>query len=376
MNNSQPFIEDVEDLYQNAPFGYLSMRADGLIVNINATLLVWLGYEKNEVVHRKTFQDLLGMGGKIYLETHLVPMLQMQGEISEINLELKRKDLNKLPALVNARRILARSEFQPVYRFSVLDITQRKQYEMELMKERKKAEQTVQRLKQINQELEQFAYTASHDLQAPLNTITGLMGLLERSGNYSADSDEEMYFSLIKSNAQRMKLMIKGLLDYSKIEENEMGFEEVSLNEVCHTALEMLDAEVKQNNAVFIIPKLPVIVGDKIQLVRLFQNLFGNALKYRSEADPVVKVKIEEKKDQITVFVNDNGIGFEEEFYDQIFGFMKRLHSHDSIPGTGIGLSACKRILEIHGGTISAKSSPGKGSTFYFTIPKSEKVTA
>lgn len=168
--------------------------------------------------------------------------------------------------------------------------------------------------------------------------------------------------------------MIKGLLEYSKIQGDVMGFEEVSLNEVCAVALEMLDVEVKLNNAVFIIPQLPVIDGDKIQLVRLFQNLFGNALKFRSETAPVVEVKIEDKKDQITVFVKDNGIGFDNELTDQIFGFMKRLHSHDSIPGTGIGLSACKRI-EIHGGTIGATSEPGKGSTFFFTLPKNEKKT-
>ena len=368
--NTQPFIEDTEDLYQNAPFGYLSMRADGLIVNINATLLDWLGYELEEIVYQKTFQDLLGMGGKIYLETHLMPMLQMQGEISEINLELKGKDSIRLPTLINAIRTLGRSGFQPVYRFSVLNITQRKQYEMELLKARKQAEQTVQRLKQINRELEEFAYIDSYDLQAPLNTILGLMDLLERSEHYPAKSDEAKYFSLIKSNTKRMKLMINGLLDYSRIEGNVMEFEVVPLNEACETALEMLDDEVKKNNAAFIIPQLPVVFGDKIQLVRLFQNLFGNALKYRSEADPVVEVVFEYKKDEITFFVKDNGIGFDEKFKDQIFGFMKRLHSHDSIEGTGIGLSACKRILEIHGGTIDAKSEPGKGSTFYFTLPK------
>ncbi len=115
-------------------------------------------------------------------------------------------------------------------------------------------------------------------------------------------------------------------------------------------------------------------MGDKIQLVRLFQNLFGNAIKYRSDLNPQIKVEFEDKKDEILVMVKDNGIGFEQQFVNQIFGFMKRLHSHDKIPGTGIGLSACKRIVEIHGGTIGAKSEPGKGSTFYFTLPKMDKI--
>jgi len=366
----QPCLEDAEDLYQNAPFGYMTMREDGLIVNINATLLGWLGYGWDEIVHQKSFQDLLGIGGKIYFETHMMPLLQMQGEVSEINIALKTKDLTNLPTLVNARRILGHSDFLSVYRISVLDITQRKQYELELKKAREKSEQTVQRLKQVNQELEQFAYTASHDLQAPLNTISGLMGLLEENGYFPPGSEGKKFFSLIKSNTQRMKLMIKDLLEYSKIDGNELEFEDVSLNEVCEFALELIRDQVNENKATFIIPELPKIRGDKIKLTRLFQNLFSNAIKYRSNENPLVKLDFEDKGDEIKVFVHDNGIGFEMKYADQIFGFMKRLHSHDSISGTGIGLSACKRIVEIHGGTIGAKSAPGKGSTFHFTLPR------
>ncbi|MDN3688533.1 sensor histidine kinase [Cyclobacterium jeungdonense] len=371
--NSQPFIEDAEDLYQNAPFGYLSMREDGLIVKINNTLLGWLGYAWNEIVLEKSFQDLLGVGGKIYFETHLMPLLQMQGEVSEINIELKTKGLTKLPTLVNAMRIPGRSGLQPVYRFSVLDITQRKLYELELKKAREKAEQSVQRLKQVNQELEEFAYTASHDLQAPLNTISGLISLLEQNGHFPAESQDSKYFTLIKGNAQRMKLMIKDLLEYSKIDGNEIEFAEVSLNEVCEYALDMMQDQVTKSKARFEIAALPVIRGDKIKLVRLFQNLFGNALKYQSKADPLVTIDFEDHGDEIIVFVKDNGIGFKMEYAEKIFGFMKRLHSHDRISGTGIGLSACRRILEIHGGTIGANSEPGKGSTFYFTLPKNPR---
>ncbi len=368
--NSQPYLEDAEDLYQNAPFGYLTMRGDGVIVNINATLLGWLGYERSEIVLQKSFQDLLGMGGKIYLETHVMPLLQIQEEISEINIEISGKNQLKLPTLINGKRVLDPSDHQPVYRFSVLNISQRKQYEVELMIARKEAEQMIQRLKQINQELEEFAYTASHDLQAPLHTISGLISSLERKGYFPAGSNEEKYFSLIKTSAQRMKLMIKDLLEYAKIDGREIEFKEISLNEVCGITLEMIANQVNENNAVFTIPQLPVVFGDKTQLVRLFQNLFGNAIKYRSDSDPLINVEFEDKEDAIKVFVKDNGMGFEQEFSEQVFGFMKRLHTHDSIPGTGIGLSACKRIIEIHGGTIGVDSELGKGSSFYFTLPK------
>lgn len=368
--NAQPFLETAEDLYQNAPFGYMTVRSDGLIVNINATLLKWLGFEWEEILLQKSFQDLLDMGGKIYFETHMMPKLQMQGEISEINIELKGKDPIKLPTLVNARRILDRSADEPYFRFSILNITLRKQYELELIKAKKTAEKTVKQLKQINQGLEQFAYIASHDLQAPLRTISGLIGLLEKKGHFPIGSDVATYFSLIKSNAQRMKAMVDDLLDYSKIDGEEIIFEEFPLNEACDIALQMIAYQVKENRADITIPELPMVTGNKLQLARLFQNLFGNAIKYRSEKDPVIQLEFEEKRDEITVFVKDNGMGFDQELADQIFEFMKRLHSPDSIPGTGIGLSACRRILEIHGGTIGVTSEPGKGSTFYFTLPK------
>ena len=238
------------------------------------------------------------------------------------------------------------------------------------MKARKEAEQTVQRLKQINEDLEQFAYIASHDLQAPTSTISGLIGLLEKKVRFPIGSEEEKYMTLIKSNAQRMKLMVQDLLEYAKIDGKEVEFEEVSLSEACEIAIEMIKNQVNESDADIDIHKLPVVIGDKIQLVRLFQNLFSNAIKYRSNATPKIDVGFEHHGDEIKVFVRDNGMGFEQRFANQIFGFMKRLHSHDSIPGTGVGLAACKRITEFHKGTIYAESELGKGSTFYFILPK------
>ncbi|MBZ9627414.1 PAS domain S-box protein [Psychroflexus sp. CAK1W] len=370
--NTQTQPESAEDLYQNAPFGYLSMRNDGLIVNINATLLKWLGYASDEIIMQKSFHELLTVGGKMYFETHMRPLLEMQSEVSEINIEFKTATLTRLPTLVNAKLTATGLDSKPVYRLSVLDITQRKQYELEMKIAREKAEQSVQRLKQINKELEQFAYTASHDLQAPLNNITGLMSLLENNTHDSAESEEQEYYSLIRSNTQSMKMMIKDLLDYSRIDSTETNFDKVSLNDVCESAKELIGDEINRNNASFQIADLPEVYGDRIKLVRLFLNIFSNAIKYRSEDDPLIKVDIDVKGNEVKIFVKDNGMGFKMDKAEQIFGFMKRLHGHSSIPGTGIGLSACKRIVEIHRGTIGVQSEPGKGSTFYFTLMQKE----
>ncbi|MCH8569750.1 MAG: PAS domain-containing protein [Balneolales bacterium] len=369
--DKQPFSEDAEDLYQNAPFGYLSMHTDGSIININNTLLEWLNYERSEILFKKKFQDLLSIGGKIYFETHIMPLLQMQGDVHEINIDIKGRNDSKLPALINARRIENTPHNKPVYRFSVLNITQRKQYELELMIAKKKAEETVQRLQQINKELEQFAYTASHDLQAPLNSISMLLAMMKRKGYFTSDSDGETYYSLIENNTSRMKLMIKDLLDYSKIDGADKTFEEICLKEVCNSAVSILHYEIDSSKAVISVSDLPKILGDRIQLMRLFQNLLGNAIKYRSAAPPEITVGSTETENEVQISIKDNGIGFDQKYAQKIFEFMKRLHSHDSIPGTGIGLAACSRIVEIHGGKIWAKSEPGKGSVFYFTLPKS-----
>ena len=163
--------------------------------------------------------------------------------------------------------------------------------------------------------------------------------------------------------------MINDLLECSSIEDTSSKFEPVYLNEICLEALGTLDEAVRKNQAIFNIPELPEVAGIKIQLVRLFQNLFSNAIKYRSEADPIVTVSWEKKDTYYTFRIKDNGMGFEQKEENKIFGFMERLNTSKAISGTGIGLSSCKRIVEVHGGTIGVTSAPGKGSTFYFTLP-------
>jgi len=363
------YTEHSEDLYQNAPCGYLSMESDGQIVNINNTLLTWLQLNREDVVHHTSFQDLLGMGGKIYFETHLMPLLQMHGEVKEINLELRGKNKVIVPVLINGTKVNVDSD-QVIYRLSILDISHRKMYEKELLNARLKAEETNKRLKQINEELEHFAFTASHDLQAPLNNIASAAYLLELKKLIPKGGEIEELFSSIASNATRMRTMINDLLDYSKLDGVSTDSETFSLEEVCILAIEMLDHEIQKNKAQFSISDLPVIEGSKTQFIRLFLNFFSNAIKYRKiDTVPSIEVSCEKLRGYFTVYIKDNGIGFDQKHDKKIFQFMERLHSHDQIAGTGIGLSACKRIVEKHGGSVGVTSAPGEGSTFYFTLP-------
>lgn len=361
-------IESAEDLYQNAPCGYLSVRTDGRIIKMNTTLLNWLNFQRNEVISKKSFQELLGRGGEIYFESHLKTLLQVQGEVSEIYLELKGKGEILLPVLLNAKRVKNLSTDQSIYRITVLDISQRKLYEKELLKARNKAEEALNRLSQINTELERFAQRASHDLQAPLKTISGIISLIENKELIKPESKLKKLFSIITKNTGRMKMMIDDLLEYSKIDGEKANFEAVSLQDVCSEAIELL-SESENDQVKFTVSNLPEVYGVKIQLLHLFLNLFSNSIKYRSEDPPAINVYCQELTDNYQIFVKDNGIGFEQKYKDQVFDFMERLHNYDSIEGTGIGLSTCKRIVENHGGKIGVDSEPGKGSTFYFTLP-------
>lgn len=361
------FTEDAVDLYQNAPFGYLTLCANGTILNANKTILKWLDISKEELVEKKTFMDLLSIGDKIFFETHVVPMLQLQWEISEINMNINGSK-HSFPALINGKKVPSPDQTEVYYRFSLLNISQRKQFEMELIQARKNADNALLKLQEVNQKLEQFAYLASHDLQAPLNTIIGMFSILERKGLISKEAEESQYFTLIRNNISRMKLLISDLLEYSRIDSTKVKFSTVSLKKVCNDAIQSLNDAIQESNAQIIVENLPDVLGERMLLTRLFQNLISNALKFKSKDTPIINIQCIQINNITTIRISDNGIGIDPKYTKQIFGFMKRLHSYDSIPGTGIGLAACKSIVEIHGGTIDVESELGKGSTFFFTL--------
>ncbi len=369
--NEDHYIEDTHDLYQNAPCGYITICNGGRILNANNTLLNWLDFKKDEVVGKKTFQDLLGMGEKIYFESHFMPLLQLQEEVSEINLELRGNNNKRLPVLINAKKVQTDSGEQSLYRLSALDMTHRKKYESELIAARKEAEETTRLLKQVNENLESFANVASHDLKAPLSNISSIIYLIEDQNLIEPGSQAEELFGGIKKNISRMSGLIQELLEYSKMQQDpdSVDYELIDLNEVCNVVLEILDFEIQESAAVFHIPELPRVMGSKVQFESLILNLFTNSLKYRSEDTPVISITWEQIGSLYTFRITDNGIGFDPGKKKEIFEFMKTVHSKDYIEGTGIGLTICKRIVESHGGDIGAESEPGKGSTFWFTLP-------
>jgi PAS domain S-box-containing protein len=245
------------------------------------------------------------------------------------------------------------------------DITGRKEVE-------KKLEETIGELKHSNEELQRFAYVASHDLQEPLRTISSFTQLLERRYRGKLDEDADEFIEYVVGAAQRMQQMIHDLLEYSRIMTKEKEFEEFNTENVLKEVINSLKIIIDENDALVTYDRLPTVIADESQIRRVFQNLIVNAIKFQKPDEPPmihISARKDKKREEYVFSVSDNGIGIEEQYFDRIFTIFQRLHTMDKYQGTGIGLSIVERIIERHGGRIWVESEFGVGSTFYFTIP-------
>lgn len=230
-------------------------------------------------------------------------------------------------------------------------------------------EQRAEELARSNQELEQFAYVASHDLQEPLRMVSLYVQLIGSDYQQLFDEDAHEYMRLIVEATGRMQLMIQDILTYSRVRSSKKELHSCDLNPVIDAALDNLKHTVEESNAVIRTGTLPLVKGDSSQLIQLFQNLIGNAIKFRETKNPEVWIEGTREGDFIHVKVIDNGIGIEQQYLQRIFHIFQRLHPSSRYPGTGIGLAICKRIVEQHGGKIWVESTVGVGSVFHFTLP-------
>jgi PAS domain S-box-containing protein len=243
------------------------------------------------------------------------------------------------------------------------DITERKQAEAALR-------EAHEELKRSNAELEQFAYVASHDLQEPLRMVSSYTQLLLRRYGEKFDADAKEFMAYIVDGAGRMKQLIEDLLAYSRVGTKGKDFKPVEVAGALRRATINLRAAIEEAGASVSADPLPTVPADEMQLAQLFQNLIGNALKFRSAAVPRVHVSGSEKPLEWEFEVRDNGIGIEAQYFERIFLVFQRLHNKGEYPGTGIGLAICKKVVERHGGRIWVDSKPGAGSVFHFTLPK------
>lgn len=242
--------------------------------------------------------------------------------------------------------------------------------EEELQKNELQLKQALESLERSNAELEQFAYTASHDLQEPLRTILGYTSLLSRRYQDKLDNDAKDFIGFINDSTNRMVELIHDLLEYSRVTTKTKPFQPADCNIVLQHVLDDLAVDIAARHAHIQHGPLPTVKADEIQLARLFQNLLSNAIKFCDKGEPLVEISAKESENNWTFSVSDNGIGIEPKYFDKLFILFRRLVPRGLYAGTGIGLATCKKILDRHGGKIWVESQPNKGSTFYFTLPK------
>lgn len=280
-----------------------------------------------------------------------------------LDLTALRKNGEEFPIELSLSAIKIKDKWNAVG--IIRDTSERKKIE-KLLKERTEA------LEKSNKELEEFAYIASHDLQEPLRMISSYVQLLERRYKNKLDQDANDFISYAVEGSARMKALINDLLAYSRVGTKGKEFAKTNISDILKKVLQNLQIALEENKVEISIGPMPVIMADDTQMIQLFQNLIGNAIKFKNKNPPKISIDCKEKNGNYIFSVSDNGIGIEKEYYDRIFMIFQRLHTRDKYPGTGIGLAVCKKIVERHGGSIWLESEVGKGTIFYFSIPKRE----
>jgi two-component system, chemotaxis family, sensor kinase Cph1 len=295
------------------------------------------------------------------------------GTVRDYPLEIKHKNGGTTPVLYNAS--VYRDESGEVIGVfaAARDITERKKAEKELREYWESLEEQVElrteELAKSNADLKQFAYVASHDLREPLRMITSFLQLLEQRYKDQLDEDANEFISFAVDGAKRLDNMIMDLLEYSRVANKEMLYTDLDMQEIIEQVIGNLNLLIDENSAQITYDSLPTIRADENQMLRLFQNLIENAIKYRQEETPQIYISADKQDGNLLFSVKDNGIGIDAKHLERIFTIFKRLHTHEEYEGTGIGLAIAQRIVHQHGGEIWAESQIGNGTTFYFTIP-------
>ncbi len=354
-------------LLASAAEAIYGLDLDGRCTFANPACVRMLGYDAEA--------DLIGrdMHGLLHPEARdgscargddcpLAAVRDAAGPLHSDDLELWRRDDGCFPADFYAHPIIEEgARVGAVCTF--LDVTERRQAEREVARK-------TDLLESSNEELQRFAYAASHDLQEPLRAIISYLQLLELRYAEQLGGDAREFIGFAVDGARRMTKLIRDILEYSRVETQGRIFATASPEQCLDAALKDLKPLIDDTAARVTVESLPAVVGDASQITRLFQNLIGNAIKYRrTDRDPEIRVRAWPDQGMIAFAVQDNGVGIDPRDQDRIFVVFKRLHDDRNLDGTGIGLAVCKRIVERHGGRIWVESTPGAGSTFLFTLP-------
>ena len=361
--------ENAEDLYEHAPCGYVSTDPGGTILRLNQTLLDWLGYARSDLVRQRRLQDLFTAGGRIFHETHVAPLLRMQGSVRSIAVDITRANGSPLPVLLHSD-LKRNAAGEPVLiRTTLFDASDRKEYERELVRARKKAE-AADRAKS------EFISTISHEIRTPLNAIMGVAYLLAQT---PLSTSQQKFVRTLRSSAENLLNLVNEVLDFSKIESGKITLEErpVRLRALASEVVGSLQVKADEKG---ISLDLEVehgvpqeVLGDPVKITQILTNLLGNAIKFTSTGG--VKLALEDhgwSGDRITVrfAVTDTGIGIAPDKLAHIFEDFAQENYDISVKygGTGLGLAISRKLVDLHGSRLLVESALGKGSTFYFDL--------
>ncbi|CAA7611654.1 ATP-binding protein [Magnetospirillum sp. UT-4] len=346
----------MQAILDNTPAGIIILAPDRTVREVNGTFCAMVGLGRDQLIGNTTRAIYRSDAQYDEIGRAAYPQL-LAGETFRADLEIERANGPRLWVHVAARMINPDAPDLGIV-WVVDDITRQKTMEMEL--------------RRSNDELEHFAYVASHDLRQPLRTISGFVTLLARKLGDRCDAEEKEWLDFVVKGASRLDRMIVALLDYSRIGREGVRPAEVDLAVALDRAVQGLGADIEAAEATVSLPEsMPAVIGSEAEMERLFQNLIANALKFcRPDAPPAIAVACRDGGDHWVISVTDNGIGIAENEIGRLFGVFSRLVSHEQYEGTGIGLAACRKICEHHGGRIWVESQPGTGSTFSFALPK------
>ena len=363
------FEESVEELYDQAPCGYLTTLPDGTLVRANQTLLDWIGSTREALLGRSRFQKLLTVGSRIYYETHYAPLLQMQGFVNEVTLDLQCAGGRVRPVVANARQRRGADGAAMLNRIMLFDWSDRKRYERELLLARRKAEQAAK-------DRADLLAMLSHDIRGPLNAIMGVIQMLSRS---NLDAPQQRLVRLLTSSSDNMLKLLDHVLDLSKAESSTFALIEApfSLPDLIEDAVSTFrpkagDKHVELGCAVD--ERVPArLFGDPMAIRQILTNLVDNAVKFTARGRVEVKVQVIQLAGTgvtLAFAVSDTGMGIPPDMVDRIFDeFTQGGHETAArFGGSGLGLSITRRLLALYGSSVTVTSVPGEGSTFAFEL--------
>ncbi len=355
----ESLIEESEEryrrLFETAADGILLLeKTKGNVTHVNPAATEMLGYSKEECIGKK-LQDI-GVSPEIGGFQTIMQTLDKRGIVYYDDVPIRTKAGQHMDTdiyMVDRARLV---------QCNIRDITERKLMGVELRN-------TSDQLRISNKDLKQFAFVAAHDLQEPLRTIAGFVKLLEKRYRGKLDETAEGYINYIVEGTKRMQALINDLLAYSQIDTKGKNFDPVDINKLIQQSLIDLRPLIGGSETEVTYDSMPTVHADSSQLISLFWNLIGNAIKFRGKEAPRIHISAARKGDEWVFAVKDNGIGIDHQYIEGIFLMFQRLHTKEEYPGTGIRLAICKRIVEHHGGRIWVESEAGTGSTFFFTLP-------